>query len=538
MRTVALVFVALGIVLRLAQYFRNESLWLDEAFLALNLQERALSHLFGQLDYNQAAPPGYLFLEKLMASASGGTELGLRTVALVAGVASVPMFYAAARRILSPWPAVLALALFAVLDPFVQHAAEVKQYSSDVFVAVGLLLVALGLAPPNRLSGRRRVSASLAGAASVWLSYPAVFVLAGFGAALLGEAIWRRDRHRIVGLGAVCGAWLASWLLLYSTLLRSTRNLESSFRAGAGGGGSRRSEFFLPFPPRSTADLGWFPSAARSFVTASMGFPRWQTIGVALLALLGAAVLLRSRPREGCLLMAPLVFTLAGSALEKYPFGLRFTLFYAPYVLLLVAAGVAAIVGAPTRLGQGPTRLYASAAVGLALVAFLAVSLQSTYKRAVHHRGREEIKAVLDALQSRWRSGDSLYIYYASQYALRYYDECSACDVVDRNGPAASLWKRVRFAHPTASDFAPALVSAPPRVQVGLDVGDAPPQAVRAQIDRLGGRARVWALFTHIYDPQGASQFRMVRAYFDKRGRRVLEFRPAGAALYLYDLRR
>ena len=52
---------------------------------------------------------------------------------------------------------------------------------------------------------------------------------------------------------------------------------------------------------------------------------------------------MRNRLREGCLLIAPLVFTLAGSALEKYPFGLRFTLFYGPYVLLLVAAGAAAI---------------------------------------------------------------------------------------------------------------------------------------------------------------------------------------------------
>ena len=70
-RTVALAFIALGIGLRLAQYLHNESLWLDEAFLALNLQNRSLGQLFGVLDYNQAAPPGYLFLEKVLASAFG-----------------------------------------------------------------------------------------------------------------------------------------------------------------------------------------------------------------------------------------------------------------------------------------------------------------------------------------------------------------------------------------------------------------------------------------------------------------------------------
>jgi dolichyl-phosphate-mannose-protein mannosyltransferase len=546
-RVVALVFVLLGIGLRLAQYFHNESLWLDEAFLALNLQNRSLGQLFGVLDYNQASPPGYLFLEKVLASAFGGTEYALRAVALVAGIASVPLFYLAARRILRPWPAVLALALFAVLDPFVQHGAEVKQYSSDVLVAVGLLLVVLGLAPPDRLSGRRLVSASLVGAASVWLSYPAVFLLAGFGTVLLGEGLWRRDRRRIIEVGAVCGAWLASWAVLYSTLLHSTEHLESSFRAdiggtggvgATGGGGSGRSEFFLPFPPKSTGDLGWFPSAARSFVTASMGFPRWQTIGIALLALLGLVVLLRSRPREGCLLIAPLVFILAGSALEKYPFGLRFTLFYGPYVLLLIAAAVGWIAMRLAGDDPRPVRTLAAAGAGLALLAFLAVPLQSTYDRAVHHSGREEIKPALAVLQDRWRAGDTLYVFNPSQYALRYYDACTSCGAVDRDGPAHSLWRSLRLARPSADDFAPALSSNPPGFLVGLKVGRETDAQVRAQLDRMTGRPRVWALFTHIVDPNGSADFRAVVDRLDELGRRRLDIRPPGAALLLYDLRR
>jgi len=64
-RNAALAFIVLGVALRLAQYLHNESLRLDESFLALNLQSRGLGDLFGQLDYNQAAPPGYLFLEGL-----------------------------------------------------------------------------------------------------------------------------------------------------------------------------------------------------------------------------------------------------------------------------------------------------------------------------------------------------------------------------------------------------------------------------------------------------------------------------------------
>jgi hypothetical protein len=542
LRAAAAGLIGLGVVLRLAQYLHNDSLWLDESFLALNFQNRSLGRLFGQLDYNQAAPPAYLFLEKVLALGFGGTEFALRAVALVAGIVSLPLFYAAARRILRPWSAVLALALFAVLDPFVQHGAEVKQYSSDVLVAVGMLVLGLWLAPLEPLGVRKALLAAVAGAGAVWLSYPAVFVLAGVGGVLLGEALWRRNWPRIRALVPVGAAWLASFVVLSETTLRSAKHLEASFQGGGGGGGggggSSRSEFFLPFPPKSTGDLGWFPSAARSLVTASVGFPRWQVIGIALLGLAGVVALFRSKGGQALMLVAPLAAVLGASALEKYPFGGRFTLFYGPYVLLLVAAGGGWIVGAIAGFAPMPARPGTSAAVGLAVVAFLAVPLQSTFERAFQHRGREEIKPVLAALQHRWRDGDVLYVYYASQYALRYYIACAACDAIDRAGPASSLWSRVRFARPTAADFAPALVSNAPHVVVGLNVTDASSDALSSQIDRLRGRPRVWALFTHIEDPRGTRESRFLLGVFDERATRRAELRPSGAALLLYDLRR
>ena len=49
-----------GAAIRLWQYALNPSLWMDEAFLALNIAERGVAQLGQPLSYNQAAPVGFL----------------------------------------------------------------------------------------------------------------------------------------------------------------------------------------------------------------------------------------------------------------------------------------------------------------------------------------------------------------------------------------------------------------------------------------------------------------------------------------------
>ena len=54
-----------GFILRLAHYITNRSLWLDEAFIALNIINKSFFQLVDKLDYCQAAPIGFLFIEKI-----------------------------------------------------------------------------------------------------------------------------------------------------------------------------------------------------------------------------------------------------------------------------------------------------------------------------------------------------------------------------------------------------------------------------------------------------------------------------------------
>jgi len=54
-----LLLLSLAALLRCIVYFQNRSLFLDEANLSRNIVEKPYWELFGQLDYEQFAPPFY-----------------------------------------------------------------------------------------------------------------------------------------------------------------------------------------------------------------------------------------------------------------------------------------------------------------------------------------------------------------------------------------------------------------------------------------------------------------------------------------------
>ena len=71
-------FLLAGISFRLIQFFAARSLWLDESMLALNVASRSLGDLLRPLDYNQVAPPLYLWLARISILAAGTNEMALR----------------------------------------------------------------------------------------------------------------------------------------------------------------------------------------------------------------------------------------------------------------------------------------------------------------------------------------------------------------------------------------------------------------------------------------------------------------------------
>lgn len=123
------------------QYAINFSLWGDEAALANNIVERDLAELVKPLDYNQAAPLGFLLTTKLITLFLGTNEYSLRLLPFVYGLLSLLLFYQLGKMILKP-ALIFGMALFATSQLHVRYVAEFKQYIGDGFWALLLLCLA------------------------------------------------------------------------------------------------------------------------------------------------------------------------------------------------------------------------------------------------------------------------------------------------------------------------------------------------------------------------------------------------------------
>jgi hypothetical protein len=331
----AWLIIAFGAIVRAADYFSNAALYVDEGSLALNIINRSLGELFGPLDFNQAAPAGFLALEKLAVVLLGDGELALRLFPFLFSIASLILFYRVAKRTLSAWAVPVALLFFAASINLIHYSAQLKQYSSDVASTLLIVLLALQI-EVGALTARRVLLFGLTGSALVWLSHPSVFVLAGAGTTLALAAAVKKDWPRLWRLTVCFALWVASFAAVYVVSLgrlSANQTLEASWQDKG---------TFMPLPPGSLSDLKWFGRAFVGMFSNPLASP--LPLAAAVVFIVGCAALFLKNRMRLLLLVSPFLFTLAASGLHKYPFGRRLLLFLLPLMILIIAAGIEFII--------------------------------------------------------------------------------------------------------------------------------------------------------------------------------------------------
>ncbi len=159
----------------------------------MDVLHRSPAALLKPLNRDQVAPVGFLWLEKLSVHFLGNSEMALRLVPIVCGIGSLFLFLAVAWRFLGARAVAIAVGLFAISTPLIYYVSEVKQYSSDIAVALVLYLVAD--APVGANLGRASaILAALVGSLAIWFSFPAAFVLGGIGLAAILVAARQQSR--------------------------------------------------------------------------------------------------------------------------------------------------------------------------------------------------------------------------------------------------------------------------------------------------------------------------------------------------------
>jgi hypothetical protein len=497
LRLLTPVLLLLGGFLRVREYLSNRSIWLDESSLIINILQRTVTDFFRPLEFGQRAPLGFLAADRGAVILLGSGEQAMRLVPFLGSIASLVLFYLIGRRYLTRAGLWISLALFALCAPVVYYSSEVKQYSTDVAVALLLFLISGPPLEKEKLSLRRATFLSGAGAIAIWCSDPAVFVLAGIGLMYLIVFLRRRDfaaAGRTAAMGAI---WITSFGALWLAMLRqaaATPWLIDYWRQHRG---------FMPILPSSLAELLWFPERVFSLfalpVAGSAGFGASAFAGLAIVAFL-TGMSFGSMPRRlRWMLVSPIPFTLIASAMEKYPFTDRLLLFLIPSILLLVGDGASSGFREPangSRRRADQAYAVLRRAIVVLLVAFCA-------RGVAHPQTHHEVRSVLEYVKRHGSNADLIYGYggHKSRAILLY---------ISRMG------------------FDPS------RYVQGMEVSENQTPAT-SEIDRLRGH-RAWVVFPSL-DREFRDEDRVLLFRLQSMGPRLDAVRKPGAAAYLFDLR-
>ncbi len=482
--------IAFGVAMRLIQYLANRSLWADEAVLALNIVNRSYLELLQPLDYDQGAPIGFLMIEKLAVQILGNNEYALRFFPFVCGVGSLFLFYELGKKLMPKSAIIISLALFASLSYLVYYSAEVKQYSSDVAIALFLYLLLLPLLQ-QKLHRSQMIKYSLVGATAIWFSHPSIFILASLGGSALVINFCQKDLNKIKQLLLIYSAWVLSFFVFYFVSLRSLTGNETLTTSWG--------DAF----PSSPFDIVWMLDAFGKFFYKPLGFSKWIDGLAIVVFLIGCISCWLSRKKFLLLLLSPLFMTFLASFLHQYPFRSRLVLFLTPFVIFLIAEGGSYLL---TKSKSRPVKIISI----LLIILLLRQPLVKAIELIEEPLNSSEIKPVLSYIKKYQQPGDILYVYQRGIYQFQYYaekygyhegDYIIGVDDLDKyDGKNLSITEMTRY---------------------------------KKDLDKLRGNKRVWLLFSHTHIP---AERRFLNDYLNEIGLRIDTFEKPGSYVYLYDL--
>lgn len=456
------------------------SLWLDEAWEA-----NYYAGFTAAPWYNR--PTLYMAASRAMAHVFGPSEVALRLIPALAGLAAVAVTYRLARRGLPRVFALAAAGLFAFSGPFVRESHQLKNYAFDALATA--LLVLLYARWRDTRDRRRLVVYALAAMLSFGFSFSAIFVVAAIAAfELVAEGFsWRRLSGWAVAHAAIAAVFAIDFVVFHLDGGRDPL-LVAYF---AGNYAPLRAPWQLPV---------WLARWTAAIVVKQTGAS--STVAALLLA---AAGFWRAARGHAVLPVTVLGLALAANAMvsgfERYPYGVdRLSIYAAPLLAVVIAQALALVAPAGARMGWG--RLAVVAAL-VAAVFLPGARLEAG--RLLRGWHREEIRGFVARVAAEAAPDETIYVGEDALSAFQFY------------------WCRAGKTYPP-----PHLVTA---VRSRIH-----PEAHLAEIDRLAAAGRpVWSVLTHMPAEESDAIVAGLDARFTHAGSSVIGdarldlWRPRGA---------
>lgn len=391
-----------GTILALFQYGFNRSLWLDEAFLAINIITKSTHELSQTLEYNTAAPFFYSLLLKLFGSILGYQDYVLRLPSFLAYLLGIYMLLTLARDRNIDASIQILLFVFIMVNPyFIRYSSELKQYMMDFLVATIYLYF---LTRPNFFDGKK-VIVVVAFVIFCFCSHAAIIWLISFLMINLiknHKSVFKKQEIIFYLIGILGIA------LIYITQFSNNSNRDFQYqyciKAGA----------FLPFQSGMGAVITFLIQKYKMiFFEMLPFFPRINFLSIGLLLMAITLLIIQKKYTLTLVFILPLLLHLFLSGIQKYPFEKKYVIYLVVIALFMVAVSLQFLIDN-----------YKS---NISKIATWALSLGFLIILLIYFRPHsipvevEEIKPILLQLEMAKKKDESLIVYYYTEPVLRYY---------------------------------------------------------------------------------------------------------------------
>jgi len=403
-----LILTLAGILLRIEKAVLGRSFRGDEAAVASSIKSHSLLELITvPLGGSVTAPLGFLAIEKMVVGLLGFQDFFYRLIPLIAGCLSVILMYFVAKEVLDNFGAAFAVGAFSLNWMLSFYSSDLKQYSTDVALALLIYLMAARYFKNN--STKNIVWLTVVGLIGLFFSHPAIFILSAIGLALVYQT-WR-DGRGFKKIFLIGGLWVGVFLILYFVSYRyvgeSTYNVSYWSNLGA----------LMPIPPWKNP--GWFVDRLDNFFVIDLNLSQFTFIETALYGFGIIFLLLKKKWSWSIILFGSMIFTFLASGIANYPFKGRLILFLAPGTLLAIGAG---IDGLALILKTSP---FLSHGFRWLLTAYLLVGpIISAYSYLQEPRAypfQEDIKPAMSYVEQHLEANDQFVIYDQAAVTYQYY---------------------------------------------------------------------------------------------------------------------
>jgi len=413
--------LATGIVVRVAVYLQNRNLFIDEANLARNIYERSYGGFFKPLTYEQFAPPLWLCIEKLLGALFGYSEYVLRIYPLLAGIGTLFLLTMILKRLTSYSALWYPLGMLAVAFIFIRYSSELKQYSSDAFIALLLIFLALKIDPEKTKTRDFLLIWIFTGSIAILMSMPAVFVLPAVSLYYGVMSLQQKKYAVLLPIGISSCIWIVVFGSYYFTSLKPQIGLKylQSFHE----------DYFLYLIPKTKIELIHNWEVFREKLCEVAGYDYYTLKFNIVLMVIAVVRFTRKHPAAGLLVITPIIFVLVAAGMHLFTLIPRVSLFMMPLLLILIGYGFEGLMCIRFWWAQALLLIF-----GLHFIKNHNV-LKFIY---TPFAPKEQLTDGLAYLKGHHITGDELYVNIAAVPAFKYYTQMH---------PQKRQWEQLKDAH-------------------------------------------------------------------------------------------